>query len=355
LKTCSNNTRTWSRCLGLQPFIRAYESPVPIPLNCNDIDMTPHSFRSRPIEEPTETSLNVIRIQFVKIISRIYTESGSKELTFDLVVSVDSEVLALLDQFPWYFQPNRMDSVMKLPKEFNFISWQSHLLHTFIHVQRLKMYKPFLQTARGPALEMSIGAAESALAVYRSLKRNHSNFSPFTMKAAAHSWQICSTAITLGIFILVERPERLQNVCDDIELVISDLEALQATGFKIPCIVEGSKIIRKILDMYESNGNDVMMEPTSLVPEVYTLTGGRTTTQKYLERCAIGFIINADLGSSYNPVFQQQQGATYSTGSGSYATPRSYESYASEVDFHDSDFHFELTQDTGIWDRWKFF
>lgn len=302
--------------------------------------------------EPTETSLNVLRIQFVKIYSRLYADSGSKESSFDYVMSVDSEILELLDQFPWYFQPSEIAATVKLPKEFNFIAWQSHLLHTYIHVQRLRMFKPFLQTCRGPALRMSIRAAESALAVYRSLRKTATQSQLLSLKAATHCWQICSTAISLGIFILVERPEGLQNVRSDMELVISDLEELTAAGYKIPCVVEGSKIIRKILAMYDSNGNDITMEPTSLVPEVYTLTGGRTTTQKDLERCAIDFIINADSRLPDISILQPQHTIEHS---GPNIDNSASEQFPSDVDFQDLDFHFDLTQGTGAWDRWTFF
>ncbi|RFU32803.1 hypothetical protein B7463_g3582, partial [Scytalidium lignicola] len=214
-----------SMFLGRQPFIQAHLSHVPLPLNCNDIDMAETNLSPRPLSEPTQASNNIFRSQAIKRFSKLYVDNGANLSAIEFIMNIDEEVLALLEQLPWYYQMNDGISPPDLPSKWDFITWQSHLFHTSIHDHRIRMYRPFLQTYEANILETCSKAAESALSVYRSLREMNDDTFTKLPRMAAQCWGILSTATTLALLLLVEQPHEPARIRKDAEMVITDLEA----------------------------------------------------------------------------------------------------------------------------------
>src|SRR5258706_15670814 len=98
--------RFQSLCLNRQPFLQSHLSEVPIPLNCNDADITETSISPQPIDVPTVMGMNVYRAKVFKIFRKLYSNEGRLLSSIDFIADIDSEIDAVIQEFPWYFQIN---------------------------------------------------------------------------------------------------------------------------------------------------------------------------------------------------------------------------------------------------------
>jgi hypothetical protein len=349
-------------CLNRQPFIEAHTSLVPIPLNCNDIDLDETNVTPRPLTEPTEMSMNIFKAQAVKAMNKLYVNNGRDLSSFEFIIGIDLELSAVLDNLPWYMQINQSASRPELSGAYDYVGWQHHLMHTFVFVQRIRMYRPFLQGIHSKkASSICVESAESALAVYRSIRSHKSAAFLKSHRFIAQNYQIFSTAITLAVFLLVERPQYPDMIRADIEMVISDLASLEDRGTVVPLAIDGVKLLRKVLEMYDLRETAVNAEPTSLVPVIYAVIGGKSTTQKYLERCKIGYIVNSD--SVPQQAMDQNRGhgcesqmpitPTSSLDSSLFCGDMLSNYPAVEYDY-ETGMGFEMPPDHSFWEQWDF-
>jgi hypothetical protein len=301
---CSNDTFQ-SLCLDRQPLVQSHLSEVPFPKNCDDCDLTSTSIFVRPLDQPTVMSQHVFRAKIFKVLNRLYANNGNDLSNYDAVSAVDDEVTTIMNQYPWYFL-GRADSGSSifisttLPPAFDYLQWQHHVVHTSICVQRIRMYRPFLRTHFESCWSKCVAAAEGAFAVYHSIRSSDLDRFRKSSKKAVQSYQIFCSAISIAVFLLVERPVIPAKILSDIELVIQDLKELSEDKNSIPIAICGRKSLTKILNAYQGycrdtrNRVNVNEVPTSgiehlhsLVPEIYTVMGGTSSAKKYLDSSSV--------------------------------------------------------------------
>lgn len=300
-----------SLCLDRAPLIHTAASRVPMPLNCNDLDITETSVRPRPMHEPTDMSASICRAQAFTIFRKIYVDDGAYLSSYDYIQAIDTEVQQLIDNFPWYFRttnssssPGNENSQRQYLSSSsnnnpdNIISWQHCVLHISICMQRIRMNRPFLHARIGESWSVCAKAAQGLLSVYRSMRSPDVERFRRSQKFVTQGYQIYTAAVTLAAFLLVERsffPDFSSDLMRrDVEMVISDLE-LRDIG---SMVADGTKVLRKMLDMFdrrESQSRDRgdQQERESLIHEIASVFGGEQPTRKYLKRCDIGYVLNA--------------------------------------------------------------
>ena len=319
-----------SLCLARPPLVQSYLSSVPFPSNCNDVDITPTSIKIRPLSEPTEMSMHHFRARIFKVLNRLYANNGAGLSSYAFISTIDAEITAITDQFPWYFQihqeeePPSSTTPALSPRPFTpnltSIHWTHHLLHSCISVQRVRMYRPFLHHPSGDPWRRCVAAATSALAVYRRLRSRDVARFRRSQRAHVQAYQTFSTAVVLATFLLVERPPDddacVRAIREDVDMAVADLRpfALASAGTGdarcLPMVADGVRALNRILALYDArrsrgdssnsssssgarSGGDA---PTALVPAIFSVFGGEASARKYLERCTIEYIINEEPG-----------------------------------------------------------
>ncbi|EFR00487.1 hypothetical protein MGYG_03489 [Nannizzia gypsea CBS 118893] len=290
-----------SMCMSRTPLIHCPAPKIPLPANCNDVDITDSFTEGRPIDEPTETSASILRAEVFLIMRKLF-DSGFEYLSsYEYVRSVDTELANLTRNFPWYFQLDENGECANLPEHQDYIVWQFHLLHSCICMQRIRMNRPFIHTRAGDSWAVCAKAANEVLAVYQSMRNPDVEEFRKSHKLSVQSYQIFSAAVALAGFLLVERSFPADNIRPLIEMVISDLELCTEDA---SIAVNGRNTLIKMLDMYDRRQQREPVEAESLVPEISVVFGGEQTTRKYLKRCEIGYVLNEDghaTPSSANP------------------------------------------------------
>ncbi|GAD99338.1 hypothetical protein TERG_01466 [Paecilomyces variotii No. 5] len=280
-----------SLCLDRAPLIHTAASKVPLPLNCNDHDITETTLNPRPMDEPTDMSATICRAEAFKILRKIYISDGDYLSSYDYIREVDSELQRLIDCFPWYFRTGSEASARHL-SSLDRIAWQHCVLHISICMQRIRMNRQFLHARIGESWAVCARAAQRMLDVYRSMREPDVDRFRRSQKYLAQGYQIYTAAVTLAAFLLVERsfpdfsPELMRK---DIEMVISDL-ALKDIG---SIVADGLCVLRKMLDMIDQRESRDPQARESLVREIAVVFGGEQPTRRYLKRCDIGYVLNA--------------------------------------------------------------
>uniref|UniRef100_A0A8H7K8I0 Zn(2)-C6 fungal-type domain-containing protein n=1 Tax=Bionectria ochroleuca TaxID=29856 RepID=A0A8H7K8I0_BIOOC len=92
-------------CLDREPLVRLKDPGVPLPLNCDDHDMTVSSIHPKPLDVPTVMSMNIYRAQVFRILNRHWCAThGDCLQSIEGIRRLDSEIVELVTQLPWYFQ-----------------------------------------------------------------------------------------------------------------------------------------------------------------------------------------------------------------------------------------------------------
>ena len=214
--------------------------------------------------------------------NKLYADNCTHLTDYDFVKNIDSEILRIIDTFPWFFDARNSHRWIEVPSELENIHWQSHLLHTSVCMHRIRIHRPFLHPLVGDAWNVTLAAAEDALSVYRTLRINGSQCLGKHMRSGVQMHQIFSVAVTLAILLLVEQPDpspQTNAIRESIELVISDLDVL-AVKESIPSAAEESRIIRGILEMYDWPDKP---EAGDLITNIHTVTGGKNNIEHYLQ------------------------------------------------------------------------
>jgi hypothetical protein len=277
--------------------------------------MSAAAVNPRPITEPTEFSAHVFRARVFKILSQLYVDNGVNLSSYRFVDEVDGKLSDLLASVPWYLKDDLDSLRRRLPSRLaTTLAWQRHILHSCIGTQRVRMYRPFLHSLEGDAWQRCVEASTGTLAVYKSLRsRNLAQFQR-SQKMHVQAYQVFSAAVALATFLLVEMPSNAGVLRADIELVLEDLHSYSHTLDKerrMPLVSDGQKVIHRILALYDArqrlqskrsqagNDNEDNVKasqpgdtPEALVPAIYSVFGGESTARRYLERCAIDYILN---------------------------------------------------------------
>lgn len=250
-----------------------------------------------------------------KILNKLYINNGANLTSYAFVAEIDAEITEMMNDFPWYMQQEPEELLQRLSPGFvSTLTWMRHILHSCICVQRVRMYRPFLKPLVGDAWEKCVDASTSVLSIYKSLRSPNVARFQRSQKMHVQAYQVFSAAIAMATFLLVEMPSNAEILRADIELVIDDLHSHSASVDEnrgVALIIDGSKVIRRILSLYDArcrhalrdasmqdarSGNSTNTQPeeppTALVPAIFSVFGGETSAHRYLERCAIEYIVN---------------------------------------------------------------
>lgn len=284
-------SRFQSCCLERPPVIQVHSSKVPLPANCNDEDVTDTFIKERSLDEPTELSYNILRARVMAVLQKLYVDNCSRLMSYSFVQSIDAQMMQVVNSFPWYCRIRRdQEGVPALAMGMSDLSWQQHLLHTCICVQRIRMYRPFLHPPAGSASRICAESAEDVLSVYSLLRNSYGEQLPRSPRFILQCYQIYSVAVALAAFLLVERTFPSLRIRKDIEMVITDM-AHRDTAAAV--VVDGSKLLQKMLDMSDRWDRLKSRESEQLIPAIATVFGGEQTTRNYL-RHDVGYVLNPE-------------------------------------------------------------
>ncbi|KAL7923124.1 fungal-specific transcription factor domain-containing protein [Trichoderma austrokoningii] len=277
-----------SICLGRPPLIRLEAPGVPLPLNCNDDDITDTYLRPRPHDEPTIMMLNIFRARFFKLMNKhICHRNPSDGDSYEAICKLDDEVLSITRSYPWFFQLDQEGRPPPLPHPLGeIITWQNHIIRTCISTQRIRMHRPFISHRIGDSWAKCTEAAEDAMAVYRTLRHNKSSTS--LQKFLPQAYQVFSVAVTITALLLVEGSLPIPNAEQQVRNMADDLKILEDEGCVSPVASRGRQVLIKMLSLVDmgSNGAPVPEDTDDLVAGIGFIFGGEEAARTYLQRLA---------------------------------------------------------------------
>ncbi|KAK5055422.1 hypothetical protein LTR84_013172 [Exophiala bonariae] len=270
-----------SICLERPPLIQVRFTNVPLPLNCNDIDIGSNFVHPKSMEEPTSMSLNIQRARIFQIINKVLVSDPLQFKSFNAISELDRQLLDIMEKLPWYFQLEADGRGKQFPASYDFLSWQHHILRTCVSTQRIRMYRPFLADRTNTAWTNCLVAVEDAMAVYRTLRENKSV--GMRQKFFPQAYQVFSVAVTMVTMLLVERSmPHFTRFKRDIEAMTADLGLVDEQACPVPVAVNGRKVLLKMLALLEQGCSPEDAE--GLVPNISSVIGGENTTRAYLGR-----------------------------------------------------------------------
>jgi hypothetical protein len=275
-------------------------------LNCNDIDITDTAVRPRRLDEPTEMSMNIFRAQIFQLLNQHLCSWDELHLrTYDRVVQLDTDILQVMNGVPLYFQLNDHREPPRVCAGYEFLTWQNHILRTCVSTQRIRMYRPFLSTKESESWSRCAGAAEDALAVYRTLRNDPSPSS--RQKFFAQAYQVFSVAVTVAALLLVDGDLPILNASQQIEDMTSDLKMLDEQGCPVLIATQGRRVLLKMLSMYKEGEASSPVDAQRLVPDISIILGGEQVTREYMERLTTQRIVSDPTPSSSVPPSQMRE------------------------------------------------
>ncbi|KAL9567480.1 hypothetical protein ACKAV7_008430 [Fusarium commune] len=273
-------------CLDREPLVRLKDPGVPLPLNCDDHDMTASSIHPKPLDVPTVMSMNIYRAQAFRILNRHFCAThGDCLQSLEGVRRLDAEIVELVTQLPWYFQLDEDGNPPRLPEPLHeILTWQNHILRTCVSTQRIRMYRPFLATHVEDVWENVVKAAEDALAVYRTLRLDRATTS--RQKFSTQAYQVFSVAVTVAALLLVEGSLPIPDAYNLIKDMAMDLRMLENQGCLVPVATHGHQVLLKMLAFFDRRWTDPVSpeDAKRLVPDISIILGGESTTRAYMDR-----------------------------------------------------------------------
>lgn len=258
--------------------------------------------------------LNIFRARFFKLMnSHICYGHPNGSNSYEAIRKLDDEVLNITRSYPWFFQLDQEGRPPPLPHPMGeIITWQNHIIRTCISTQRIRMYRPFISHRIGDSWAKCTEAAEDAMAVYRTLRRNKSSTS--LQKFLPQAYQVFSVAVTVTALLLVEGSLPIPNVWQQIRNMADDLKILEDEGAVSPVASRGRQVLTKMLSLVDmgNNGAPVPELTDDLVSDIGFIFGGEEAAQTYLHRMA-----------SRNPRHSGRDTSVPSTVSEQKATPTS--------------------------------
>lgn len=229
-------------------------------------------------------SMNIYRARVFQLINNALMGEPDQLQSYEAVVGLDRQLRDLMEQLPWYFQLDSQGNPKLFSGNYEFLSWQHHILRTCVSTQQVRMYRSFLSDSSKRAQLNCARAVEDALAVYRSM-RTAKSFST-QQKFFPQAYQVFSVAVTLVTLLLVERgsipdPTAARR---DVETMAADLALLEAQECAVPVAVNGRKVLLTMLSLLEQGESCSPDDTERLVPSISVILGGETSTREYLGR-----------------------------------------------------------------------
>lgn len=232
--------------------------------------------------------LNVFRARFFKLMNNHICRGDPNDGdSYEAICKLDDEVLNITRSYPWFFQLDQEGRPPPLPYPLGeIITWQNHIIRTCISTQRIRMYRPFISHRIGDSWAKCIEAAEDAMAVYRTLRRNKSSTS--LQKFLPQAYQVFSVAVTVTALLLVEGSLPIPNVWQQIRNMADDLKILEDEGCVSPVASRGRQVLTKMLSLADlvNSGAPVPEVTDDLVSGIGFIFGGEEAAQTYLQRLA---------------------------------------------------------------------
>lgn len=274
-------------CLDRPPLIRLQFPGVPLPLNCVDTDMTEISINPKALDEPTEVSMSICRSQLSRTINRhICFAENTQNKSYEYIQKMDLDILDQMDKLPWYFQIDNDGQLPQLHEPLcEVITWQHHILRTFIGTQRIRMHHPFI-LSQEDCWKNCVNAAENTLTVYRALRKGTSVTSQ--QKFFPQAYQIFSVAVSLTTLFMLEGPFPTPNIYGEMKDIANDLKALEDQGCAVPIATFGRQVLLKLFELCEKGAATSSNTPSqvgeSLTSEISTIVSGTQTAGVCIER-----------------------------------------------------------------------
>ncbi|OAA61457.1 Transcription factor [Cordyceps fumosorosea ARSEF 2679] len=299
-------------CLDRPPLIRVEAHNVPLPLNCNDVDLTSDSIVIRPIHEPTEATLKVHMAQLFQLINkRVCSGNGTFLTSYENVVMMEKELLEFMQALPWYLQPNARGSFAG----FEYVKWQHHILRTCVATQRIRMHKPFLSIRGNESWRSCAEAAQDALTVYKEIRLETAP--AYRQKFFTCSYQIFSIAVTIAALILVEGAQPFPDALEWLQNLARDLRQVEDQGCFAPLAQHGRTVLTNMIAYYERHRPYTARDAEKLVSDISVILGGEQATRAYLGRYSEEHSPSAvRVGSSIVPPAPMTAVATLTTSGG---------------------------------------
>ncbi|KAF4991692.1 hypothetical protein FGRMN_7665 [Fusarium graminum] len=224
--------------------------------------------------------------QVFRILNKHYCATHGECLqSIEGVRRLDIEIVDLVAQLPWFFQLDENGNPPRLSEPLcEILTWQNHILRTCVSTQRIRMYRPFLANRVEDAWDVVVKAAEDALAVYRTLRKDMSTTS--RQKFSTQAYQVFSVAVTVAALLLVERSSPISDAYNQIKDMAMDLRTLENQGCPVPVATHGHRVLLRMLAFFDRRWADPVSpdDARRLVPDISIILGGEGTTRAYMDR-----------------------------------------------------------------------
>lgn len=194
--------------------------------------------------------MSIFRSQLSRAINRhICSAENEENKSYICVRQLDSAILELMDKLPWYFQLGGDGQLPRVHEPLGeVITWQHHILRTFIGTQRIRIHHPFILSQPG-CWETCANAAENTLAVYRAQRQGKAVTSQ--QKFFPQAYQMFSVAISLTTLLMVEGSFPTPNIYQEIKDIAGDLKGLEDQGCAVPIAAIGRQVLLKLCQLCE--------------------------------------------------------------------------------------------------------
>ena len=262
-------------------MIQCHASKVPIPLNCNDVEMDKVTgLRPRPEDQPTQFSIRMWAAKICKLFNRLFIDDGNRLSSFDHVKQVDDDLLILLEKLPWYCKA-RDGEYPDLPAGFEYIRWQHHTLHAYVCTQRIRMFRAFINVRAVDVWTTCIQCAENCLSVSRHMRKVWGEDFRRSPKFAVLGWQIAAVAASIAAFVIVETGESNEMLTKDLEMAITDLEALDSKAVSVPITSHVREALQNASTSHTQQGSSTSTHLNEFVSPVHSVVGSESAGRAY--------------------------------------------------------------------------
>lgn len=280
-----------SLCMGRPVLVNSYTSQVPFPVNSHEKDLVEDGVKIQPDGTPTIMSFQIQRNVVMKILNQLYLNVDGAPPTFQAVLKTEAELHEYIKTMPWF-----LCAADILPNTFEYIHFQTHILHTCLCMHRVRIHQTFLQPSNIISWNACLSSLRTMFVVYSQLRTHYTGVGAnYLFIPQIH--QSFSAAVAQALFMLVETPlpNDAQILLRDVDMFIADLDELVESFFvDIPILNEGRRALRNIREKINTRMPGTEESAKKIVSDVYSVFGGKMMTESYLKRCQIGFLVNND-------------------------------------------------------------
>ncbi|KAG7765788.1 hypothetical protein KL931_004439 [Ogataea haglerorum] len=283
-------------CQYIKPLIDQKLYDLPLPTNCNDIEMDfkENRIHSRSSTEITEVSGNIIQIKFLKLCRKLWHDHGSYYNDPAVVISLDKEINMFIENENYFKLIKKFLANLSPNKKAEYFS-SYHITWTCIQTQRIRMHRAFLNPPIKYSLDACMDAGSSILSVYHQFRLLDWSIFKEWMLIQAHN--LFSAAIAQVIFMIVEKPPTSDQLRNDAKTVLRDLQLIRFSKIETEVVKEGILVLHKLLELDDalqsisSESSSLMEAIPILAQKIRDIFGGNIQPDNYMNRLSINFLI----------------------------------------------------------------